>query len=188
MVEENQPAGKLNLELHSAWAGRPVGSAAPSVPIMSGEFEELRRVVLSSLSQKDDELADVVAAVAGLLVTVAYADRDHSAAESAEIARQLERIPGLGAGGVAAIVLVLRRHARPLSSLHVQRCTRLLREGTDESMRYELLDVLLSVAAADGTITHEEIVSMRTLTSALGLSQVHYNQLQAKYGSKLHFS
>src|SRR5690242_765984 len=65
--------------------------------IMSGEFEELRRVVVSSLSQKDDELADVVTAVAGLLVTIAYADRDHSAAESAEIARQLERIPGLGA-------------------------------------------------------------------------------------------
>ena len=71
------------------------------------------------------------------------------------------------ANGVAAIVEVLRRHARPLSSLHVQRCTRLLRERADEAMRYELLDVLLTVAAADGTITHEEIVSMRNLTSAL---------------------
>lgn len=155
---------------------------------MSGEFEELKRVVVGALSSRDDEFGEVVAAVAGLLVTVAYADRDHSAAEKAEITRQLERIPNLGPSGVLAIVEVLERHARPLSSLHVQRCTRLLREQTDEAMRYELLDVLLAVAAADGTITHEEIVSLRTLTSALGLSQVHYNQLQAKYGSKLHFS
>lgn len=155
---------------------------------MSGEFEELERVVRAALVEKDDGLAQVVAAVAGLLVTIAYADRDHSEAESQEIARQLARIPLLGQSGVAAIVEVLRRHARPLSSLHVQRCTRLLRERADEAMRYELLDVLLTVAAADGTITHEEIVSLRNLTSALGLSQVHYNQLQAKYGSLLHFS
>lgn len=155
---------------------------------MGAEFEELRRVVASSLTTRDDDLAEVVTAVAGLLVTVAYADRDHSDAESDEIARQLGRIPAVGSTGVAAIVEVLRRHARPLSSLHVQRCTRILRERTDEAMRYEFLDVLLAVAAADGTTTHEEIVSLRTLTSALGLSQVHYNQLQAKYGDKLHFS
>jgi len=155
---------------------------------MSGEFEELRRVVVASLTTRDDELADIVTAVAGLLITVAYADREHSVAESEEIARQLGRIPAVGAAGVSAIVEVLRRHARPLSSLHVQRCTRTLRESTDDAMRYELLDVLLAVAAADGTITHEEIISLRTLTSALGLSQVHYNQLQAKYGAKLHFS
>jgi len=155
---------------------------------MSGEFEELKRAVQASLTTKDDGLVDIVTAVAGLLVTVAYADREHSEAESAEIGRQLERIPGLGAGGVGAILAVLRRHARPLASLHVQRCTRLLREQTDQAMRYELLDVLLAVAAADGVISHEEIVSLRTLTTALGLSQQHYNQLQAKYGSSLHFS
>jgi len=155
---------------------------------MSGEFEELERVVRASLSGEEDELALVVTAVAGLLVTIAYADREHSDAEGEEIVRQLERIPLVGSSGARAIGEVLRRHARPLSSLHVQRCTRLLRERTDEAMRYELLDVLLAVAAADGRITHEEIVSLRNLTSALGLSQAHYNQLQAKYGSLLHFA
>lgn len=155
---------------------------------MSGEFEDLKRAVQAGLGTKDDGLVDVVTAVAGLLVTVAYADRDHSEAESAEIARQLARIPGLDAPGVAAILGVLRRHTRPLASLHVQRCTRLLREHTDQAARYELLDVLLAVAAADGTISHEEIVSLRNLTTALGLSQQHYNQLQGKYGAKLHFS
>ena len=155
---------------------------------MSGEFEELRRAVRASLQAKDDELVDIVSAVAGLLVTVAYADRDHSAAESEEIAAQLARIPGLDGAGARAIGEVLARHARPLSTLHVQRCTRLLRERTDEAMRSELLDVLLAVAAADGTISHQEIVSLRTLTTSLGLSQAHYNELQQKYGDRLHFA
>jgi uncharacterized tellurite resistance protein B-like protein len=180
MLWQKAAAGKVRAVTRGSAGGTSAG--------MSGEFEELRRVVRASLKTQDDELTDIVSAVAGLLVTVAYADRDHSAEESAEIARQLARIPGLGEAGVPAIAEVLGRHARPLSSLHVQRCTRILREQADEPMRYELLDVLLAVAAADGTISHQEIVSLRTLTTALGLSQAHYNQLQQKYGSKLHFS
>ena len=82
---------------------------------------------------------------------------------------------------------VLERHIVRLSTTFVPRFTRTLCEETEPAMRLQVLDVLLSVAASDGTISHEEIVSLRNLTTALGLSQSDYNHLQGKYRRFLHF-
>jgi uncharacterized tellurite resistance protein B-like protein len=155
---------------------------------MSDEFEELMGVVQKELGTADPEWIQIVAAVAGLLVTVAYADREHSEPERQETRRQLTRIEGLGPAAVEAVMTLLERHVLPLATLHVQRFTRILREYTSEDARFQLLDVLLAVAAADGVISHDEIVSLRNLTNALGLSQQHYNQLQEQYKAQLHFA
>jgi uncharacterized tellurite resistance protein B-like protein len=155
---------------------------------MSQEINELSRVVRQQLGEADDGTVAIVTAVAGLLATIAYADRDHSEAERREIRAQLGRIDGLGEGASDAVVQVLERHIVSLSTTFVPRFTRVLREQTEPEMRLQVLDVLLSVAAADGTISHEEIVSLRNLTTALGLSQAHYNQLQGKYREYLHFA
>lgn len=155
---------------------------------MSDEFEELEKAVRANLPEADDVMISIVTAVAGLLATVAYADRDHSDAEREEIRAQLHRIEALNERAVTAIVEALERHILHLSTKYVQRFTRILCEQADASMRLEVLDVLLGVAAADGTISHEEIIGLRNLTNALALSQSDYNHLQSKYKKYLHFS
>lgn len=153
----------------------------------SKEIEELQEAVRSRMPEADQQMVQIVTAVAGLLSAVAYADREHSSAERAHIREQLARIEGLDERGVDAILEVLDKHIVSFSTTFAQRFTRTLVEQTSGEMRREVLDVALGVAAADGTISHHEITTLRNLTGALGLSQVDYNHLQSKYRDYLHF-
>lgn len=154
---------------------------------MSQEIEELTQAVRERMSSEDEQMARIVTAVAGLLAAIAYADREHSETEQRHIREQLTRIEGLDERGISAIMDVLEKHIVTFATNVLPRFTRTLVEETSHDMRLEVLDVALGVAAADGTISHDEITSLRNLTGALGLSQADYNQLQTKYREYLHF-
>lgn len=147
----------------------------------------LRAAVTEKMEGADATSIEIVTAVAGLLATIAYADRAISDDESAHLHDELERIHGLSAQGVETICDVLHEHAVRISTSFVQRFTRVLREELPEPHRAEVLDALLGMAAADGKITFDETKSLRGITSGLGLTQAHYNELQDKYRTKLTF-
>lgn len=147
----------------------------------------LRASVAEKMKGADEASVEIITAVAGLLATIAYADRTITETESAHLKRELARINGLPENGVDAICNVLHTHAVRLSGSFVQRFTRVLREELPEPHRAEILDALLGMAAADGQITLDETKSLRGIASGLGLSQNHYNELQEKYRDKLVF-
>jgi len=143
--------------------------------------ELLRKEVAANMSGADETSVAIVTAVAGLLATIAYADRTISDAESAHLEAELQRINGMPKGGAGALCHVLREHALRLSTAFVQRFTRVLRAELPEPHRAEVLDALLGMAAADGAITSEETTVLRNITNGLGLTQAHYNELQEKH-------
>lgn len=145
----------------------------------------LRKEVQNQMPAADPITIEIVTAVTGLLASIAYADRTITDEESAHLKIELGRIHGLSEGAPEAISELLHKHALRLSTAFVQRFTRVLREELPEEHRAEVLDALLNMAASDGTITLEEVKSLRNITSALGLSQAHYNELQDKYRDKL---
>lgn len=139
----------------------------------------------AALGDVDETSVRIVTAVAGLLAAVAYADREISADEAIHLRGALERIHGLPREHVEAIARVLSEQALRLSTSFVPRFTRILREELPEESRWEVLDALIGMAAADGVVTHVEVASLRNMSTALGLSQDHYNTLQEKYRNKL---
>lgn len=143
--------------------------------------EILRREVAAHMAGADKVSIEIVTAVAGLLATIAYADRTITSSESAHLEAELSRINGIPEGGARALSLVLHKHALRLSTAFVQRFTRVLREELPEPHRAEVLDALLRMAAADGEITVEETNVLRNVTGGLGLTQAHYNELQEKH-------
>jgi uncharacterized tellurite resistance protein B-like protein len=147
----------------------------------------LRQAVKKKMPGADETSVEIVTAVTGLLASIAYADRTISDDESSHLQQELGRINGLSSEGVHAVSEVLHEHAVRLSSSFVGRFTRVLREELPEPHRAEVLDALLAMAAADGTISHDETVSLRNITGGLGLTQGHYNDLQDKYRDKLSF-
>ncbi len=163
--------------------GRWLKSAA-EVPVEPGEAE-LLRVVREQLRDADDESVRVVAAIAGLLALVAYADRDWSDDEERSVRAELARVHGMTRAGVDAICDVLQRHVLELATVQAPRLTRELRELADDELRRDVLEVLVDVAAADGVITHAEVNVLRQLTTSLGLDQADYNAIQAKHRDKL---
>lgn len=147
--------------------------------------QRLLEVVRRALPGADADTLSVVAACAGLLAGVAYADRDFSNEEVDEIGRLMATVEGIGPDGSRAIVQALRAHVIELSSVHTTRFARTLKELGDRDLRLHLLGMLLELAAADEQISHAEVNTLRQVTRALGLDQADYNRLQAEHRHKL---
>ncbi|HWO11032.1 MAG TPA: TerB family tellurite resistance protein [Polyangiaceae bacterium] len=145
----------------------------------------LNDIVARALPSADAATVAIVAACAGLLAGVAYADRDFAPAEASEIERLLGAVDGLGPEGARAIVGALEAHRVELASVHAARFARTLRELGTRELRVHVLSMLVSLAASDDTISHSEQNTMRQVTRALGLTQDDYNRLQSEHRARL---
>ena len=141
----------------------------------------LRASIARELPQADAETVTVVTSIAGLLGTVAYADRDYSAAEEARVRTELLRVQGMTVSGVDAICKTLREHIVEITSVETPRFTRALVELADQDLRREVLGAMMELAAADAAITLAETNTLRQLTKSLGLSQADYLELQERH-------
>jgi uncharacterized tellurite resistance protein B-like protein len=147
--------------------------------------EQLEVTVRSELAGADDETALVVTSIVGLLGAVAYADSDFSSAERQRVREELSRISGLTPAGVQAICSALERHILEIATVQSPHYSRILRELADSELRYQVLEMLVALAAADQSISSAETNVMRQITTALGLTQRDYNAAQAKYRDRL---
>jgi uncharacterized tellurite resistance protein B-like protein len=141
--------------------------------------------VRSTMVGTDDETIRIVVAVAGLLGTVAYADRRYEAEEERHIRRELERIHALTAAGVDAVCTALRQHIVEISTIEAPLYARELLALTDRDFRVQVLDALVDLAASDNEITVAETNVLRLTATALGLTQADYNASQAMHRDKL---
>jgi uncharacterized tellurite resistance protein B-like protein len=147
--------------------------------------ETLEHAVRRELPDADDETVLVVTAMAGLLGTIAFADRNYSDDEESRVRAELARVQGMAEAGIEAICAVLRKHIVEVSTVQTPRYARTLVELGDRELRVEVLGLMLEVAAADGEIAHTEVTLLRQLTKSLGLSQDDYNELQQKHQERL---
>jgi uncharacterized tellurite resistance protein B-like protein len=158
------------------WLADKIASAAP-------EGTVLEQTVRAQMD--DAEGARIVAAIAGLLGTVAYADRQYAAVEEGRIRQELGRVHGLTAAGVDAICAVLREHIVDIATVEAPVYARELLARADRDLRLEVLDALVDLAAADDEITVAETNVLRLTATALGLTQQDYNAAQSRHREKL---
>lgn len=146
---------------------------------------ELEAVVREHMPNDDDDTRALVAATAGLLACVAYADRSFAADEQQRVREVLGRVAGLSAQGASAIFALLERQGALIAVGNMHAYTRYLREEAEPELRREVLDALLELAAADGAISLTESDLLRRTASALGLTQEDYLHAQAHYRDRL---
>jgi uncharacterized tellurite resistance protein B-like protein len=145
----------------------------------------LERLVATHLPDSDQDTRQIVAAIAGLLAGVAYADRTYDDAEQAHVREALGRIHALSAAGAHAIGAALQQHLLAIAAVNPQRYTRALRELAEPELRHEVLEALVDLAAADGELAMVETELLRRTASALGLDQNAYVQAQARHRERL---
>ena len=141
--------------------------------------------VRANLVGTDEETARIVVAIAGLLGTVAYADRRYTAEEEQHIRRELARVQALTPAGVDAVCAALRQHIVEISTVEAPLYARELLLLADRDLRREVLDALVDLAAADDEITMAETNVLRLTATALGLTQEDYNAAQMRHRGKL---
>jgi uncharacterized tellurite resistance protein B-like protein len=142
-------------------------------------------VVRASMAGTDEETVRIVVAIAGLLGTVAYADRRYAPVEEARIRGELARIEALTPVAIDSICDALRRHIVEISTIEAPFYARELLGLADRDLRMQVLDALVDLAAADGEITVAETNLLRLTTTALGLTQDDYNACQTRHRDKL---
>jgi uncharacterized tellurite resistance protein B-like protein len=137
------------------------------------------------MTAADDATLEIVAAIAGLLGAVAYADQEVQASEWRQLKQELSRIRGLDRDGIRAVCAALEAHIVDISTSQLPRYTRALRDHASRELRIEILGLLLDLAAVDGTVSVDEVNLLRQTAAALGLSQEDYNQAQHPHRDKL---
>jgi uncharacterized tellurite resistance protein B-like protein len=160
------------------WWGKKTKTADP-------HGTRLAALVAAHMPGADEPTVRIVAAIAGLLGQIAYADHDYSATEERHIREGLEGIEGLGPGGVDAVCEALREHIGEISAVDAPRHARALRDLADRDLRLHVLDLLIDLAAADDKVLVSETNVLRHTVTALGLSQDDYNLAQARHRDKL---
>lgn len=159
-------------------------NAAPTSGSGAGKLYDTVRACLHGA---DDDTVHIVTAIAGLLATAAYADREWSDAEEQRVRTELSRVNGLETQGVTAICNALHENVLEIATTQTPHYTRDLRALADRDLRVEVLGVLVELAAADGGISFDEVTVLRNTTTALGLTQDDYNAIQDRYRDKLSF-
>jgi uncharacterized tellurite resistance protein B-like protein len=145
----------------------------------------LESAVRAELKDADQETVAVVTAIAGLLGAVAYADRDFSTEEQLQVRLELGRIQGMTPAGVDAVCAAIRRCVLEIATVETPGYARALRELADHELRFQVLEILVALSAADQTITTAETNVLRQITTSLGLTQQDYNDAQAKFVHRL---
>ena len=141
--------------------------------------------VRANMAGNDEETIRIVVAIAGLLGTVAYADRRYAPEEEQRIKQELERVEALTPSGVEAVCAALRQHIVDISTIEAPLYARELLLLADRDLRLEVLDALVDLAAADNEISVAETNLLRLTATALGLTQADYNAAQTRHRDKL---
>lgn len=147
--------------------------------------KELRALVARHMPTADEHTAAVVGALAGLLATVAHADRKYTEGERDQVKQALKDIPVLAEGAAEAIEALLSERMAELAHESLQLYTRVLYNGLERWARLEVFEVLMDLAAADDVLDMQETNLLRRIANALGLTENEYLVSQARHKEKL---
>ncbi len=147
--------------------------------------DELIALVARSLPQTNAHEAAIVAALAGLMATVAHADRQYTEAEREAVGSAFAKIHALPADALGAIEELFAERLTDLAHEPLQTYTRVLYEGLAREGRLEVLEALMDLAAADEILDMNETNLLRRIARGLGLSDHEYLASQARHRERL---
>jgi len=150
----------------------------------AAETETVRRIA-AQLESLEPEAAKYLAAFAYVLARVANADLHIDDSETAEMERVVQAIAHLSEGEATLAVEIAKSQARLLGGTENYVVTREFKNVSTREQRADLLTCLYAVAAADGSISGEEMVEITAIAEELGFTRPEANALRSSYRDKL---
>jgi uncharacterized tellurite resistance protein B-like protein len=141
--------------------------------------------IATRLRSLPPERAELVAAVAGLLARVAYADRQLSPAERAVLERLLGERTALTPAEATTAVEVVIRHETTLAGINYAALTRAFNAVATTAEKERFIDCLYAVASADRAISVAEDEAIRAVAHALLLSHGQFIAVRRRYKADL---
>jgi len=153
--------------------------ASPPAP------ERLAAAIQARLGDLNATRAEFVAAFAGLLVRVAYADSGISEAERAVLAPLLAANAGLPVGEAETVMEIVTHQAATLEGISYATLTRAFNAIATDKEKERLIDCLFAVATAEGSISIVEDDEVRAVARALLLSHQQFIAVRSRYKDQL---
>ena len=147
------------------------------------EPESLRRIC-AELETLEPERARYLAAFAYTLARVAHADLQVDAAEFRQMESTLMELGGLEENEARLAVQIAVSQTVSVGGTDSYRITREFRRMTEKAERVRLMRCLLSVAAADDSITSDESREIVVIGEQLGLSRSETSALRFEVRDK----
>ena len=141
--------------------------------------------IKSLLPNKSDKQYQIITCVAGLLARVAYTDFTIDPGEEESMKVALKTWTNLNNEDVDAIVKISLDEIKNLAGLENHLYTSALHEHLSKDERYQLLESLFAVAAADGNVENQESEEIRLIATGLRLSHQHFISARATVLDKL---
>jgi uncharacterized tellurite resistance protein B-like protein len=144
---------------------------------------DLLDAIEQRLRRLDPSRAALVAAFAGLLSHVAFADGEISAAELDRIETLIVSHVGLSAEEAQAAAEIARQ--RTLSGIEPYVLMRCFNDVAHEADRLALIECLYAVAAADDLVAHVEDAEVDRIAAAVLVSRTDVLKIRSRYRDKL---
>jgi uncharacterized tellurite resistance protein B-like protein len=156
---------------------------------LSGGGQAPRNRVAAAIGERLDRLpptrAEFMAAFAGLLVRVAYADLEVSARERERLPDILVAHAGVTPDEAGVIADVVIAQATALSGIDYSALTGSFNEVAGEEEKKRLIDCLYAIATADDAVSVPEDEEIRKVARALLLSHADFIAIRARYKEQL---
>lgn len=144
---------------------------------------EFLEAIEQRLRRLDPSRAALVAAFAGLLSHVAFADGEISAAELDRIETLIVSQVGLSAEEARAAAEIARQ--RTLSGIEPYVLTRCFNDVAHEADRLALIECLYAVAAADDLVAQVEEAEVDRIAAAVLVSRTDVLKIRSRYRDKI---
>lgn len=133
---------------------------------------------------EENELVKITC-IAGLLARVAYVDFELDPSEEANMKEALGEVTSFTTDQIESIVAISIKHIKELAGLENHKYVYSLKEVLDQNARYEIVEALFYLAAADGVVENVESEEIRLIVKGLDLGDKHFLAARAKVSSKL---
>ena len=121
----------------------------------------------------EQKLAEIVC-ISGLMARVAYVDMNIEDSERRNIQISLQKWLNIDGDFAEKLTTITCTQTELLAGTEDHQYTRFLKENLSESKRYQILELLFSVAASDGIADNAESEEIRIITKGLGLEHKHF--------------
>jgi uncharacterized tellurite resistance protein B-like protein len=147
--------------------------------------EELHALVVRSMPKANAQDAMIVGALAGLMATVAHADRKYTEAEREQVSQAFAMVHCISSDALGAIEELFAERLAELAHEPLQTYTRVLYEGLEREARLEVFECLMDLGAADEVLDMDETNLLRRIARGLGLTDQEYLASQERHRVRL---
>lgn len=134
----------------------------------------LHEKIVHMFPEQDEAFQVKMACLSGLMARIAFADMSISDEERETIASSLIKWMDLKKSDAEAVAKLCTEEVKNLAGIENHLYCLPLRDTLSNEEKYEIVEVLFSIAASDGNVENNESEEIRNVTTALLLEHKHF--------------